>query len=449
MNNKNIMIVADSPVFSSGVGNCARHMAKKFVNDGNRVVCIGVIANNNRQEITPPTLHKFDGGEEVIIYESAAYDNLALYDYIIKNHKIDAIVIQTDPFRYRRLMNYSYLYLQKIGIYWVSVWDTDLVNHPMGKPHWNKDFYESVSRLGCISKQTEWFINTVLEKSDMEKKPVVEYVGHGSDPSVYKPVPPQDLIDIKQKLFRGIQYDFVAFFNSRNQNRKKACDLLMGFRYFTESLPPEQAAKCAILLQTDVTSEYGTNLAEFCAEFTPLQHVYINNDRVPEAVLNKFYNIADVTCNVSNAEGFGLSCGESLLAGTPVIANATGGLVDQIGFYDEGGNTPRWTPEFKKNLKNMGHGTHAYPLFGQNTIIGNPETIALFDSNASIEDIAAGLKYWYELPPYERKRRGLKGREYMINNELTSEDFAAKVAKGTYEMMESFVPQTAFSIYKG
>lgn len=42
------------------------------------------------------------------------------------------------------------------------------------------------------------------------------------------------------------------------------------------------------------------------------------------------YNMADITVNISDAEGFGLSCMESLACETPCIVNMTGGLQEQI-----------------------------------------------------------------------------------------------------------------------
>ena len=37
-------------------------------------------------------------------------------------------------------------------------------------------------------------------------------------------------------------------------------------------------------------------------------------------------------------EGWGLSLTEALLTGTPIIANVTGGMQDQMRFEDENGN---------------------------------------------------------------------------------------------------------------
>ena len=45
------------------------------------------------------------------------------------------------------------------------------------------------------------------------------------------------------------------------------------------------------------------------------------------------YNIADVMCNPSSAEGFGLTHMEAIMSGTPTIASVIGGLQDQMGIH--------------------------------------------------------------------------------------------------------------------
>ena len=43
-------------------------------------------------------------------------------------------------------------------------------------------------------------------------------------------------------------------------------------------------------------------------------------------------NIADVQVLITSNEGWGLTITEAMLAGTPIIANATGGMQDQMLF---------------------------------------------------------------------------------------------------------------------
>ena len=60
------------------------------------------------------------------------------------------------------------------------------------------------------------------------------------------------------------------------------------------------------------------------------RQVLFSTQKVPLEQMGQFYNMADVTINISDAEGFGLATLESLSCGTPIIANMTGGLQEQV-----------------------------------------------------------------------------------------------------------------------
>ena len=47
------------------------------------------------------------------------------------------------------------------------------------------------------------------------------------------------------------------------------------------------------------------------------------------------YNLSDVTINISDAEGFGLSTFESLMCETPIIVTMTGGLQEQVTYTEK------------------------------------------------------------------------------------------------------------------
>jgi glycosyltransferase involved in cell wall biosynthesis len=61
------------------------------------------------------------------------------------------------------------------------------------------------------------------------------------------------------------------------------------------------------------------------------------------------YNMADVTVNIASNEGFGLSGAESLMTGTPIINNVTGGLQDHMRFEDERGDWIEFTTDIPSN----------------------------------------------------------------------------------------------------
>lgn len=441
----NIMIVSDNIKFSSGVGNQTKHIVKNLIGRGHCVFTIGVVNTNNPHEILPAETHTFDSGETCLIYPSSRYDNMFIWNHVIKEHSIDSIIIFTDPYRYESFWRTSYTITSKIPVMYINVWDTYLAPQPMGKWHWNLPYYESVNTIANISKQTQWFVEECFKSPAHFNKPYITYVGHGSDSDTFKPLIPEEVKVVRDKIFRGQEFDFVVLQNSRNQARKEFPSLIEAFRLFVERLTPETRGKCALLLHTEPSTEYGTNLVEVCSSLAPGVNVFISNDRVSEPILNQLYNIADVVTNISSAEGFGLSANEACLAGTPVILNDTGGLRDQMGSYDKEGNlVTTWTPDIKK----LDCGEWAKKLKNTRRIIGNPHTAYLYDEYIDIDDLSDKIMEWYNTPPWRREELGLKGREFHIQEGLTSKQFSTNVADCVEKMVEEFVPTPLFRTYK-
>ena len=440
---KVVLIVSDDPRHTSGVGNQCRHICKKL-SQNYTVVVIGVITQKCTFEFKE---HTFDTGETINLANATSYDDMRLILYAIDKYKPSCLVTFTDPYRYQNVWSNSAIIRSKLPIYSIMVWDTYLVPHKDGKQHFNLPIYENCDGIGVISKQSEWFLNEVFTKVKYSKAPPISYVGHGSDIKAYKPLEPSEYADMEHKMLGDKKYDFVALMANRNQSRKKFPDLLEGWQLFMDSLPKAEQDKCAIILHTEPVTEFGTNLLEVGQALAPHKNVYFSVERYDEATFNKIYNLADVCVNVSNAEGFGLTINEAMLAGTPIIANATGGLVDQIGFFDCG--IPiTWKPEIKRHLDSYGHGKWAYPLFPQRTIIGSPQTPYLYDENCSIDDIARGLRHWYSHSKADREACGNAGRQWAINRGLTSHDFANNVVSGIEATINNFQPKELFSIYK-
>ena len=91
--------------------------------------------------------------------------------------------------------------------------------------------------------------------------------------------------------------------------------------------------------------------------------------------MGTFYRIADVTINISDAEGFGLATLESLSCGTPIIANMTGGLQEQV-IGPEGENGVAIFPSSK-------------------AVIGSQEVPYIYEDRISKESFMAALDKMY------------------------------------------------------
>lgn len=449
MNKQTILIISDSPMAYSGVGNQVKHISKRLVKEGHTVICLGVLMLA-RESLPEPMTHTFESGEKVKVIHHNKYDDMQFISSVLKQENITFVILFTDPNKYFNIwLNSNVFNVKNIPIYYISVWDSYQIPHANGKEHYNLPLYECIDGMGCISRQTEWFTHKVFEKLQWGKKPYISYVGHGSDMNVYKPLTKEECMETRNKLFNCKEFDFVVMMANKNQARKKFPDLIEAWTLFMDNLCNNEARdKCALVLHTEANSQFGTDLIAVVQSLAPNYNVYISSEKIDEDTLCKLYNIADVVCNVSNAEGFGLTTNEALLCGTPIVANATGGLIDQIGYFKDGIPITEWSLEFRKNLKEYNNGIWSYPLPNQRTIIGSGPTPYLYDENCSIEDIAKGIRYWYDMSPTERENAGLRGREWCQTMGLNSKDFSIAVVNGIEHTIKNYQVKRLFNSYK-
>jgi len=286
-------------------------------------------------------------------------------------------------------------------------------------------------------------------------KTLLHYVPHGINSEVFKPIEQTDKIlsESKKKFFNGNEYDYVIFFNSRNVKRKQVSNVILAYRIFCDSLTKEESKKVCLVLHTEVVglSGHGTDLPAVKESLCYNYPVYFSQQKITQVQMNLMYNIADVTINVSSNEGFGLSIAESIMAGTPVIVNVTGGLQDQIGQLDDNGNPVEFNKEFATN--NIGkykkHGVWAKPIWPRVLDThGSNQTPYIFDDMADCRDIAEAMMYWYLIPNEERVRRGEEGRKWALNEGgLNAKNMCNEFIKSMDYTLQNFTPCNKFSIH--
>ena len=199
---------------------------------------------------------------------------------------------------------------------------------------------------------------------------------------------------------------------------------MMAFRLFLDGLPKEEANRCAFLLHTELVSEHGTDLEavrELLFEEKYPNAIYFSTSPITTNDLNLLYNLSDVQILLTSNEGWGLTLTESMLSGTPIIANVTGGMQDQMRFeydMDEGPGVKKggWI-DFDKDFpsNHLGtykkHGEWAFPVFPSNrSLQGSPKTPYIWDDRCTAEDAERQIRKVYNLSQEERERIGEKGR---------------------------------------
>jgi len=259
------------------------------------------------------------------------------------------------------------------------------------------------------------------------------------------------VVKLKKEYLGDGDYNFIVAFNSRNAHRKHPANLIMAFKSFCESIEPEKAKKCALIMHTDRVCEAGTDLPITVKAICPDYKVVIDESRKSPEEMVAFYNLADVTANVSSNEGFGLSIAESMMCGTPVIATVTGGLQDQLGLVDDMGNTYEFNLEFSTNVtgKYKKHGIWAKPIWTKvQNLQGSPPTPYIMDDMTNYDDIADAIMYWYLIDHEKREEYGLEGRRWAMNEGgINAKNMCEQFIKAMDFTLTNFNPVKTFDIF--
>jgi hypothetical protein len=369
---------------------------------------------------------------------------------LLFTEKPDAIFIFTDPRYWIWLFEIEREIRSKIPIVWLNIWD----EYPA--PMYNKNYYNSVDGLLGISKQTVNINKLVL--GDEIKDKVSSYVPHGINDKVFFPIQEDHkdftlLQDFKKKLFNGKEIDFVVFFNSRNIQRKHPGDTILAFKHFCDQIGEEKAKRVALVMKTEVSSPHGTDLKAVKDVICPELNVMFATEKLTPQQMNLLYNVADITVLMSSNEGWGLALTESLMTGTMITANVTGGMQDQMRFEDENGKWIEFDADFPSNHRGTYKkcGEWALPIWPTNmSMMGSPLTPYIFDDRCVPEDAASNMLTAYELGREERNRRGAVGREFALSNEsgFNSKDMSDNIIKGVDSTLNKFVPRPLYDITK-
>ena len=335
MKKKKILLLSDDLRMSSGVGTVSKEFVIGTMNHYDWAQIGGAIKHPDAGKVVDmKDALKEDFGIDdgyLRIYPSNGYGNPEMLRSVLRLEKPDAIMIYTDPRFWMWLYQMEREVRSEIPIFYYNIWDD------LPYPMWNQPFYESCDLLMNISKQT---VNIV--KNVRQNKPVEDwqctYVPHGINSDDFKPIDETDakFVQFRDELSQGHEYSFIVYFNNRNIRRKNPGDVLLSFKTFTDKLPEEEREKCALVMHTHPVDDNGTDLPAVAEALMPDLNVIFSGAKLETDQMNYLYNIADITINIASNEGFGLGTAESLMAGTPIILNVTGGMQDQCGFRYKG-----------------------------------------------------------------------------------------------------------------
>ena len=447
---KKILLLGDDLRLPSGIGTISKEIVINTVSQYDWIQ-LGAAQNHPDQGKAfdvSADVAKESGVEDanVKIIANNGYGDRNILFAILKQEKPDAILHFTDPRYWEWLyqLEHELKTTFNIPLFYLSIWDD------LPYPMWNSPFYGSCDLIMGISKQSDNIHKEVLEQNgfgvydfdlgDNDEDPKLEwddvvtsYVPHGLNHNMYKPISESD--ELYQKFYNDIKVknnvDFVVFWNNRNIRRKQPGDVILAFKHFRDMLPKDKQDRVALVMHTQAVDNNGTDLRAVWKCVAPKCKVIFSENKVSTAELNAMYNIADVTVNIASNEGWGLSSTESLLAGTPIINNVTGGLQDQCGFLNENNKWIGFDTKFSTNHNGrykLNHGKWAIPVFPSNrSLQGSPLTPYIFDDRCKFEDVAEAMYGWWITPSEEREDCGWAGRDFCLAHGLTAEQMGNKM----------------------
>ena len=374
-----ILTISDSPLAPSGVGTQTNYMIQSLLKTG-KYKFISIAGAIKHQSYNPIKTEEWK--DDWVILPVDGYGSPEQIRSMIRNERPDALWFMTDPRFYGWLWEIEDEVRPLCPMIYYHVWD----NYPY--PEFNEPLYSSNDVIATISKVTDDIVRNV--------SPGVEciHIPHAVPSDTFKPLD-QEIIDTLRQDNLGDEKDkFVCFWNNRNARRKQSGTLIYWWKKFLEKVGHDKAK---LIMHTDVRDPYGQNLQSIIESLGLTNgEVVFSQNKIGLNDMAAFYNMADVTVNISDAEGFGLGTLESLSCGTPIIVTMTGGLQEQV---TDGKN---W------------FGVGLEP--SSKAVIGSQEIPYIYEDRVNEDDFINALEKLYNMTPEERKELGAKGREHVINN---------------------------------
>ena len=284
-----VLTLSDHPLSPSGVGTQTKYVIEALLATGKfQVLSLGGAIKHN--DYSPKFVEPW--GEDWRIIPVDGYGTQEMIRSILRNEKIDILYMMTDPRFYEWLWHIENEIRPLCPIVYYHVWD----NYPA--PYFNKKFYESNDCIVSISKLTHDIVKEVAPGV-----PNV-YIPHAVHGDVFIPL---DKKTVRENLLdEGDRDKFIVFWNNRNARRKQSGTLIHWWKDWLDKR--DLHGKAQLIMHTEPSDPHGQDLQHITSHLgLNDRQVLFSTQKVNLEQMNGFYNLADITVNISDAEGFGLA----------------------------------------------------------------------------------------------------------------------------------------------
>lgn len=395
-----VVTLSDHPLSPSGVGTQTKYIIQALLQSGKfEVISLGGAMKHRNYD--PIQVDGYNGDWRIIPVDG--YGTPEMIRSILRNERPDFIWMMTDPRFYEWLWSIENEIRPLCPIVYYHVWD----NLPY--PMFNQKYYQSNDYIACISRLTADVVRNVTPDVNSV------YLPHAVDQDVFKPLTKAQRFQLrKQNMHPEDQDKFVVFWNNRNARRKQSGTLVWWWKEWLDKNNLHDKAQ--LIMHTQPHDQHGQDLNQIVSHLgMNNRQVLFSTEKVPLSNMATYYNLADVTVNISDAEGFGLSTLESLACGTPIIATLTGGLQEQV------------------LHKGKFYGVGLKPV--SKAIIGSQQVPYIYEDRVSKNDFHNALTKMYRMGIERRLELGKKGLEH-VNRHYNFKSFQEKWVKLMLEIHE-------------
>jgi len=326
---------------STGFGNVAMNLLKRLDKTGKFQFEVLAI-NYDGSPINNPD-NRYYGFKDMVIHPAVNLlkghtDFMGTNKLVdmIRDHKFDVLFVLQDVFNMLKYKNLISEVRSVTGVKYVLYFPVD------GKIR--KDWVEYGMKIPDKAiTYTDFGIEEVA-KVDDEFAKTLEALPHGFDRDTFFPIEEEERKNVRKLFFKTEDDDeFIITNVNRNQPRK---DMVRCIRMFDKFVNENPEIKTRLYLHCRPEDTHGINLPLFATEYCSKETVekisfpqveIMAGDGFSDDVMRQLYCASDLVVSTTLGEGFGLSIGEAMSCGTPVMMPRNTAITDQIGDNEERG----------------------------------------------------------------------------------------------------------------